>query len=67
VHVLNVPAEELADGLMQWPATRALIVERLGPTSLVVAEESVGVLRERLQELGVSICADRSELPPPPF
>jgi hypothetical protein len=65
LHVLNVPAEELADGLMQWPATRALIVERLGPTSLVVAEESVGVLRERLQGLGVTIHGQGSEAPPP--
>jgi hypothetical protein len=57
LHVLNVPAAELADGLLQWPATRALIVERLGPTALVVAEENVGPLRERLEALGVSVHA----------
>jgi hypothetical protein len=53
--VLNVPTRELADGLVQWPATRSLIVERLGPTALVVAEENVGVLRERMQGLGVKV------------
>jgi hypothetical protein len=55
LHVLNLPAKELADGLMQWPATRDLTVERLGPMALVVAEENVEVLRERLSALGVKV------------
>jgi hypothetical protein len=55
LHVLNLPARELADGLVQWPATRDLILERLGPTALVVSEESIDVLRERLQALGVKV------------
>jgi hypothetical protein len=57
--VLNVATRELADGLVQWPGTRALIVERLGPTALVVSEENVEVLRERLQSLGVKINGER--------
>src|SRR5205807_7641812 len=39
--VLHVATPELADGLVQWPETRALIEERLGPTALAVAEENI--------------------------
>jgi len=53
--VLHVGTPEVADGLVQWPATRALIHVRLGPTALVVAEEHVDELRKRLRELGVGI------------
>jgi hypothetical protein len=53
--VLHVPTAEMADGLQQWPGTRALIVTRLGPTALAVAEEHVDMLRERLATLGVSL------------
>jgi hypothetical protein len=53
--VLHVAAAELADGLMQWPETRPLIAERLGPTALAVAEENVAALRERLARLGVAL------------
>jgi hypothetical protein len=55
LHVLNLPAKELADGLMQWPATRDLIVERLGPMAVVVAEENVEALREQLAILAIKI------------
>ncbi len=51
----GVATSELADGLLQWPGTRALIRERLGPTALVVAEEEVELLRQRLEELGVKL------------
>src|SRR5262249_6864367 len=37
--VLHVGSPDVADGLMQWPATRALIQGRLGPTALAVADE----------------------------
>jgi hypothetical protein len=53
--VLQVAAEELADGLMQWPQTRELIAERLGPTALVVVEENVTALRERLSAAGIML------------
>jgi hypothetical protein len=52
--VLHVPTEELADGLEQWPGTRALIEERLGPLALAVVEEHADLLRERLAELGIT-------------
>jgi hypothetical protein len=56
--VLHVEAAELADGLMQWPTTRELIAERLGPTALAVADEDAEELGKRLAELGVSVKRD---------
>ena len=53
--VLHVGQVEVADGLMQWPVTRALVEERLGPTSLGVADENLAALRQRLRELGVTV------------
>jgi hypothetical protein len=53
--VLNVASEEAADGLMQWPATRELIAERLGPTALCVAEDKLDALREQLKALGIGV------------
>jgi hypothetical protein len=53
--VLHVADEELADGLVQWPQTRELIEERLGPTALVVAEENAEKLRERLDAAGITL------------
>jgi hypothetical protein len=53
--VLHVASEEIADGLMQWPETRALIAERLGPTALAIAEADVAPLRERLRETGIEL------------
>ena len=55
--VLHVPTAEIADGLMQWRETRALIASRLGPTALAVAEEKVDALRERLKGLGVEVAS----------
>src|SRR5262249_53036085 len=52
--VLHVATEELADGLCQWPGTRGLIQERLGPRALAVGEEDAGRLREQLRALGVA-------------
>jgi len=56
--VLSVPSEELADGLLQWPQTRALIQERLGPVALVVAQEDLAALRDRLTALGASLITE---------
>jgi hypothetical protein len=53
--VLHVASEEIADGLVQWPETRPLIAERLGPTALAVAEADVARLRERLREAGIEL------------
>ncbi|OAI55142.1 hypothetical protein AYO44_00050 [Planctomycetaceae bacterium SCGC AG-212-F19] len=53
--VLHVAAPEVADGLLQWPMTRGLIAERLGPTALAVMEENAGELRQRLRTLGLTV------------
>jgi hypothetical protein len=53
--ILHVPTEELADGLYQWPQTRSLLGERLGPTAFTIAEESVEELKKRLEGLGVKM------------
>jgi hypothetical protein len=53
--VLHLPTADLADGILQWPDTRALVAERLGPTALAVAEEHVDLLRERLGTLGLTL------------
>jgi hypothetical protein len=62
--VLQVATEELADGLVQWPGTRSLIRERLGPTALVVADEDLDRLLERLQTLGVRSVVSSTGSPP---
>jgi hypothetical protein len=53
--ILHVATPEMADGLLQWPATRSLIRDRLGPTALVIAAEDVEELRQRLGVLGASV------------
>jgi hypothetical protein len=50
--VLTTPTPEMADGLMQLPATRRLIQRRLGPTALVVAEGDVPALRQEIANFG---------------
>lgn len=52
--VLTVPSPIIADGLQQWPQTRALIHARLGPTALSVADEHVESLRACLSALGIA-------------
>ncbi len=53
--VLHLPTPELADGVLQWPETRALVTSRLGPTALVVPEENAAALRERLSKAGIEV------------
>jgi hypothetical protein len=55
LQVLCTPTAESADGLLQWPETRALIEARLGPTALVVTEEGAAALRQRLAGLGIQL------------
>lgn len=53
--VVHLQDEETADGLMQWPATRELIDQRLGPTTLSIKEENLEALRKRFQEVGLNL------------
>jgi hypothetical protein len=56
--VLHVANEHLADGLFQWPESRRLIEERLGPTAFAVPDENVAPLRDLLRGLGIDLAAD---------
>jgi hypothetical protein len=56
--VLETANPAVADGLQQWPATRALIVSRLGPTALVIDEANEALFRERLAEGGIHLKED---------
>ncbi len=51
--VVRFPTDAATDGVMQWPQTRELIAERLGPTAVVVDEEHLEALRRVLAEIGV--------------
>ena len=51
--VVRFPSPELTDGAMQWPDTRVLIAERLGPTAVAVDEENLEALRKVLGDVGV--------------
>ena len=53
--VLQVPNAEIADGLMQWPTTKACIEDRLGPTALAVDEAKLAPLKEVLESLGIKV------------
>jgi hypothetical protein len=53
--VLRVASPDIADGLWQWPETRTLLVDRLGPTALVIADGQAPELLRRLKALGVSV------------
>jgi hypothetical protein len=61
--ILQVSSAEMADGLVQWPQTRDLIEERLGPTVLAVAANNVETLRQRLDWLGTSLESLTDSLP----
>jgi XPB/Ssl2-like helicase family protein len=53
--IVRFPTVELANGAMQWPETRAYIVERLGPTSVVVEGENLDAFRRVLADVGVTV------------
>lgn len=53
--VIRFPTSEVTDGVMQWPGTRELITERLGPTAVVVELENMELLRKALLEIGITL------------
>ncbi len=55
--VVDLPDEQVADGIVQWPATAALVEERLGPRSIAVAAANLPMLIERLQTIGIELQA----------
>ncbi len=59
--VVKVPSEMVADGLMQWPPTRDLIAERLGPVAVVVDSGKLAEFSRILDGIGVKL----DEVPDP--
>ncbi len=55
--VVKFPTPDVADGVVQWPGTRALIAERLGPLAVVVEEDNFAALKAALAEVGVQLNA----------
>lgn len=53
--VLQVPTQEIADGVMQWPATRACIEDRLGPTTFALDDSKLESFKDVLIQLGVVV------------
>lgn len=53
--VLFTPTAELADGLLQHPATRDFLGDRLGPTAVAVPEDRLEKLQGVLKELGLEV------------
>ena len=51
--ILRSPTAELLDGLLQHPATRHLLGERLGPTAIILDDRSLDLLRPALLDLGL--------------
>jgi len=56
--VLNVPRVELLDGLVQHPATGPLLGDRLGPTTVTIADDQMVPLQKALKELGIDLSLD---------
>jgi hypothetical protein len=53
--VVKFPTVEITDGIMQWPATRMLVTERIGPLAVVVDEEHFETFKMSLADVGVRI------------
>lgn len=53
--VLRLPNPDAVDGLFQWPTTRPLVADRLGPKAVAVEEDRLPTLLEVLRQLGVKV------------
>lgn len=53
--VVQLPNEAAADGVMQWPVTRKLIDDRLGPTVVAVDEMNLSTLVDTLADIGLRV------------
>ena len=54
-YVLTAPRADLIDGLLQHPATRDHLGERLGDSSIVVPKNAIEPLRAALDELDIDL------------
>lgn len=53
--IVRFASQELTDGVMQWPETRLLIAERLGPTVVSVAEDKLELFGKALAQVGLVV------------
>lgn len=53
--VVQLPTPEITDGVMQWPETRQLVAERLGPLAVVVEDDNFDAFRAAMAEVGVEV------------
>ncbi len=58
--IVRLPSVEIADGIVQWPETSDLILDRLGPMVVMIEEENLNPLREVLAGIGVILEASRA-------
>jgi hypothetical protein len=56
--VLSLTTAELLDGLIQHPAIRPWLGDRLGPNSVTIADECLVPLQKALQDLGIRLDAE---------
>ncbi len=60
VVILRATDETQADGLWQWPETRACLQTRLGPTVFQVPANQLKQLKQKLQEIGLELVGDET-------
>jgi hypothetical protein len=53
--IVRFASAELTDGIWQWPVTRELLSERIGPAAVVVPVDNQDALISRLSEIGVTV------------
>ncbi|HEY2910706.1 MAG TPA: hypothetical protein VGI99_10695, partial [Gemmataceae bacterium] len=53
--VVQFPTPEIADGVMQWPETRRLVAERLGPMAIAIDDTAFEPLQQVMTEVGVTL------------
>ncbi len=58
--VVQFASREIADGVMQWPESKRLVAERLGPTAMVVEEDQLAAFRQALTDVGIALASSES-------
>jgi hypothetical protein len=53
--VLQVPSAQWLEGLLQHPATRDYLGQRLGPTTIIIPDERLAPFRRALEGLGLRL------------
>jgi hypothetical protein len=53
--ILKTPSSQWLDGLLQHPATRDYLGERLGPTAAIIPDVMLGPFRRALAALGLAL------------